>query len=609
MIFKISFLLLVLFISNLSFAQEQDYLWPTDASRHLTSTFGETRSAHYHSGLDIKTWGREGYRVFASKDGVVYRLGVSVEGYGKVIYLKHNDGAITVYAHLQRFNDHLQAYVDSIRMLDYSFEVDLRVEHLNMKVSQGDVIGYTGSTGVGPPHLHFEIRKDEDTPINALRSNLAVKDTIPPTISAMLVFPLSPETTIRNSKFPQLYYPFKDDSGNVSFGTIEANGPIGVAISNFDGANEVTNKYATYEFGLLSQDDTLFYGRLDEFKFEEDDVMFLDRVSDMGAFRRSYQTLYKKDGPANPFYKIVGDHSTINPSDSVTYFSIFAKDYYGNKAHAHFSVDGGNFTSDQYKKNIPGPMHSWFWTEDWVFDGTETIDLKNFKSGVVWDSEKKQHLFGEPDSGKLISRLKPNKTFSFTTPDNKLFIKFASDTFFDTLSVVSYTDYLDGYPYISLQPAIIPARKPFKVEYYMGDDFVEGNKYQLFRIDRTRDRISSVDSKLKGRTIHGYPSTLGEFIIMPDNDPPILRIPKIIKTSYGKWLVHIPVADSLSGINFKDSKAYINGERGILEYDNEEDLMIYYDPDFIPLKENIITLTVFDNAGNEVVQSFRINQM
>ncbi len=603
------FLLFLAFFPSLVLGQAQDYLWPTDASQHLTSTFGETRSAHYHSGLDIKTWGREGYRVFASKDGIVYRLGVSVEGYGKVIYLKHNDGSFTVYAHLQRFNDTLQAHVDSVRMLDYSFETNLMVEHLGIQVSQGDVIGYTGSTGVGPPHLHFEVRDSEDNPINALRTNLRVRDTIAPTFSAMLVFPLSPESTIRGSKFPQLYYPFNDDSGDVSFGTIEANGPIGITVSNFDEANEVTNKYATYELGLLQGKDTLFYERLDQFKFEEDDVMFTDRIPDIGAHRRSYQTLYKKDGPENPFYEIVDTRTSINPSDAIASFTIFAKDYYGNKTEANFWVDGAPSVSTQQNKASPNPMHTRFWTEDWVYDGTEVIDLKNFESGVTWNSEKNQHLYGNPEAEILISRFLPEESYSFTTPNQKLSVTFSPNTFFDTLSVISYTNYLDGFPYINVQPAMIPSRKEFKIEFYLGENFEDGNRYQLFRIDRTRDRITHIDSELKGRTVYGYPSDLGEFIIMPDNEPPVVQTPQIIKTDYGKWVVQISAEDSLSGINFGDSNAFVNGERGILEYDNEEDLLIYYHPQFVPKKENIITLTVFDKAGNKITRSFKVNQM
>ncbi len=606
-----------LFLSEISFGQAQDYLWPTDASQRLTSTFGETRSAHYHSGLDIKTWGREGYKVFASKDGIIYRLGVSVEGYGKVIYLKHDDGEITVYAHLQRFNEPLQAFVDSIRLKDFSFETDLRVEDLGIKVSQGEVIGYTGSTGVGPPHLHFEIRKDENTPINALRSNLNVEDSIAPTISAMLVFPLSETSSVRNNKFPQLYYPSKDDSGNISFGTIKANGPIGITVSNFDEADGVTNKYATYELGLISGVDTLFYERLDKFKFEEDDVMFTDRIPDISAYRRSYQTLYKKDGPPNPFYRIVDPRAYINPGDSISSFTIFAKDFYGNETTAEFQVDGMPVQPLIQKEIILKPIHKWFWTEDWVFDGNQTIDLKNFKHKLshIWDTKKNQYLFGTTETDLalsqllLISRFIPSEPYSFKTPDKELTVRFPSNTFFDTLSVVSYTDSLDGHPYMNIQPTMIPARKEFKIEFYLGDDFEEGNNYQLFRVDRTRDRINYVNSKLIGRTVHGFPSNLGEFIIKPDNKPPVLQTPEIIRTDYGKWLIHITAEDSLSGINFKNSKAFVNGEQGILEYDNEKDLLIYYHPQFIPEKENTITLTVFDNAGNITTQSFKVDQM
>lgn len=503
----------------------------------------------------------------------------------------------------------LQAYVDSVRMLDYSFETNLIVEHLGIKVSQGEVIGYTGSTGVGPPHLHFEVRNSEDNPINALRTNLRVQDTIAPTISAMLVFPLSPETTIRGSKFPQLYYPFKDDSGNVNFGTIEANGPIGITVSNYDEANEVTNKYATYELGLVQGQDTLFYERLDQFKFTEDDVMFMDRIPDMGAYRRSYQTLYKKDGPPNPFYKIVDTRTSINPGDSIASFMVFAKDYYGNKTEASFWVDGASSITPLSNKVSLSSMHRWYWTEDWVYNGADVINLKNFEQGISWHSEKDQYLFGNPEAGILVSRLNPNEPYSFSTPNRKLSVTFVSDTFFDTLTVASYTDYLDGHPYMNIQPAMIPSRKEFKIEFYLGEDFEIETRYQLFRIDRTRDRITHVESELKGRTIHGFSSDLGEFIIMPDNEPPVLETPKITRTDYGKWLVLVSAEDSLSGINFRDSNVYVNGERGILEYDNEEDLLIYYHPKFAPQKENIITLTVFDKAGNKTTESYRINQM
>lgn len=590
------------------FAQAQDYLWPTDASQYLTSTFGETRSAHFHSGLDIKTWGREGYRVFASKDGVVYRLGVSVKGYGKVIYLKHSDGSFTVYAHLQRLNDDLQAYVDSIRMLDYSFEVDLYVENEGFEVKKGDVIGFTGSTGVGPPHLHFEIRDKFNEPINALRSNLFVQDSIPPTISALIAVPLDLTSSIRNSNYPQIYYPTKSSTGTLDFGVIESTGPLGLTVSTFDEADGVTNKYAVYELGLIHQGDTLFYERLDQFRFEEDDLMFLDRIPALGASRRSYQTLYKKDGPENPFYQILDPRAIINPSDSIAHFRIFARDFYGNETQATLVVDGSYIPTSKAVDNSPKPPHLWhYWTENWLTTNSETIDLKTFSFGQVWDESKNQKIFPLNGISSIWSRINPDVAYSLHTPNKKLAIDFSAHSFFDTLTVVAHTGIFEDFPYFNIQPSTIPSRNDFNVQFYLDDsEFELNNTYQLYRIDRLRDRMVYVESKLIGRTVHAWPSELGEFLIMPDNDPPVIEEYRLEKTSFGKWFVYINALDSLSGINFKESEIYVNGIRGIVEYDNEEDILIYYHPEFEPQKENIMSVKIKDKAGNIFTSSYQL---
>lgn len=587
-------------------AQEQEYLWPTDASPFLTSTFGETRSAHFHSGLDIKTWGREGYKVFASKDGVVYRLGVSVEGYGKVIYLKHADGTSTVYAHLQRFNTELQSYIDSLRLKDFSFEIDVQVDNEGLYVKQGAVIGYTGSTGVGPPHLHFEIRDPSGIPINALSTNLAVEDSIPPTLSALIAVPLSKETTIRGSKYPQTYYPSKTDNGEIDFGTIQASGPIGLMISTFDEAEGVTNKYAVFELLLSQETDTLFYQQLDQFSFDEADLMFNDRFPAFGVSRRSYQVLFQKEGPKNPFYKSVTPESSIIPDTSTTHYTITATDYYGNATLASVRVNG-SYTDPSGKKELRNEaIQNWYWENDWAFTGEEVISLKDPSLGIAWNQELNQQLFTFNDNEYLWTRVQPDKNLTFSDPSGNLKLQFLKNTFFDTLTVSVGTGTLDGHHYLNIQPGMIPARAEFKIEYYLEDYFDPDSRYQLFRIDRARDEIKYVDSKQIGRTIHGYPSALGEFLIMKDNDPPKIDFPKIIETPYRKWLVHIPIEDSLSGIDFESTTIFVNGIQGIAEYDNEEDLLIYYHPSFVPKKENLVTITTSDRAGNTITESFRV---
>ncbi len=602
----LSFTLLICVVSLGVHAQPQGYLWPTDASPYLTSTFGETRSAHFHAGLDIKTWGREGYRVLASKDGVVTRLGIAVDGYGKVIYLQHEDGTSTVYAHLQRFNNELQSYIDSLRLKDYSFEIDVQVEDAGFYVEQGEVIGYTGSTGVGPPHLHFEIRDPNGIPFNALETNLVVQDSIPPTLSALIAVPLSKETIIRGSKYPQTYYPTKNEYGEVDFGTIEASGPVGLMISTFDEAEGVTNKYAVYELMLSDKIDTLFYQKIDQFSFEETDLMFNDRFPAFGASRRSYQVLFEKEGPENPFYKIVDPRSSIDIIDSVASFTISATDYYGNSVNASVRVDGSSSNSSLQIEPRKEPIQNWYWNNDWAFTGEAVISLTDSSIGTSWNQTLNQQLLNVDGNEYLWTRIYPNQSLTFSDPTGNLKLKFLEDSFFDAVTVSAYTGKLDGYHYLNIQPGMIPSRSEFKIEYYLEDDFDSESRYQLFRIDRARNEIRYVDSKQIGRTIHGYPSALGEFLVMPDNQPPVIEFPKVIDTSYGKWLLHIPVEDPISGIDFESATISVNGIQGIAEYDNEEDLLTYYNPSFLPKKENLVTITISDRAGNTITESFRV---
>ena len=78
---------------------------PLDIPIVLAGTFGELRSAHFHSGIDLKTQQKEGLNVYTSAEGYVSRIKVSNWGYGKAVYIDHPNGYTTVYAHLNKFND------------------------------------------------------------------------------------------------------------------------------------------------------------------------------------------------------------------------------------------------------------------------------------------------------------------------------------------------------------------------------------------------------------------------------------------------------------------------------------------------------------------------
>ena len=72
-----NFLLLFL-LSNVLYAQSQypqDYFRnPLDITLVLSGTFGELRSSHFHAGLDIKTQGKQGLKVYSDAEGYISRI-------------------------------------------------------------------------------------------------------------------------------------------------------------------------------------------------------------------------------------------------------------------------------------------------------------------------------------------------------------------------------------------------------------------------------------------------------------------------------------------------------------------------------------------------------
>ena len=98
-----------------------------------------------HHGVDYAA--PTGTPVKTIGDGVVIERAYQANGAGNYIKVKHNAVYTTTYMHLSRFAQGIQK---------------------GSRVSQGDVIGYVGSTGLSTgPHLDFRVHKNNE-PINPL---------------------------------------------------------------------------------------------------------------------------------------------------------------------------------------------------------------------------------------------------------------------------------------------------------------------------------------------------------------------------------------------------------------------------------------------------------
>src|SRR5947207_7045079 len=98
------FLLLIFAACQSSIAQQPLFCDPLEIPIQLSANFGDIREDHFHTGIDIRTHEKIGYKVYAAADGYVSRIKVSPYGYGKVLYVTHPNGYMTVYGHLDHFS-------------------------------------------------------------------------------------------------------------------------------------------------------------------------------------------------------------------------------------------------------------------------------------------------------------------------------------------------------------------------------------------------------------------------------------------------------------------------------------------------------------------------
>ena len=175
-------ILLVILFFNVH-AWTQDYTWPTNLGKHLSSNFGEFRTTGYHQGLDIKTKGSIGHPVFAVSDGYISRIVSNFSGFGRALYLTLDDDQTAVYGHLSKFTPRLEDRLIKQQEKNQSYISNIFLSPEEFKFKKGDIIAYSGNTGFSfGPHLHFEIRNKKGQTLNPLTSGLSQADRLAPLI-------------------------------------------------------------------------------------------------------------------------------------------------------------------------------------------------------------------------------------------------------------------------------------------------------------------------------------------------------------------------------------------------------------------------------------------
>ena len=542
-----------LFISNINFgiSQEIDFHTPIDAPFDLSGTFGEFRS-RFHTGIDFKSRGVQGQKIFSIEDGYVSRIEVNNYGYGKVIYIDHLNGFTSVYAHLKNFNPELDEYIKSELYKSKRNSIKKFPKTNQLRINKGEVIGYSGNTGRSfGPHLHFEIRdtKSQDA-INPLMFNYTYKDDERPIIRGLYIINEN-NSLVRNSPIRKKVKKINDSTYTVD--DFEYNGKIGIGLDIYDiQYKNLYNQNGVYKVELFIDSILKYSYKMDKIKFSENHYkkIMYDYLS-LAQKNKKVLKIYTPRNSDLSFLKNNKFNGIIN-SDSIRDNSLLVRvsDWNGNSSSIKFNLKANDSISRRSSYN-----------------GIEILTNQNY-----------------------------------TLNKNSSIIEIGKNTFYDDLLMnISYqSDTLNLGKEKDPFRSSIRIKLPHKIS-----DTLELRQSFVGKI--INGKISYISSKKNKSYIYANTSSLGEYIISKDTLKPDIKPINFKKKSNIKVknTLKLRLKDDLSGI--KNYSSYFNGNWALFEYEPKSNMIFHNLSDgIIKDGENELIIKYEDGVGNKGVYQTKV---
>lgn len=396
----------------------------------LAGNFGECRPGHFHSGLDIKTMGRENLPVHAAAEGYISRIKTEPGGFGHALYIRHPNGYTTLYAHLNDFAGPIQKYLRQKQYELQRWDVDLQLSPTQFPVKKGQQIAWSGNTGGSTaPHLHFEIRNTQtEHPLNPELFGMPVKDNIAPVPTIVAVYDLlhgiynhAPQE-YRLRKKGNTYMPLKD--------TLQSDALInGIGLDVNDFMNGSHNTLAFYTAKLYMDEQLQCSVRLDDIGYDE--TRYVNAYADYSTKKlegKWIQCLFELPGnQLDHIYELNAIRGGLDLKDRATHkIRIALEDGMGNKSNISFYLRySGKANKDSLCNIFHAGQMNLFEHPNVKFklDETELYDNMCFKLNSIPDDASTfsdKYMIGTPNvpvHHYFDLYIKPNKPIPFALRD------------------------------------------------------------------------------------------------------------------------------------------------------------------------------------------------
>lgn len=619
-------LLLFLFFSGITvLAQENPYLFPVRPGQqnYLSGTMGEMRGAHFHAGMDIKTGGVTGYKIYASADGYISRIKVEGGGYGNALYIEHPHlGTTTVYGHLESFSEPIADYVLQEQYRRKSFAIDLYPDKNMLKVAKGDVIALSGNSGSSAgPHLHYEIRDNRQRPMNPLNYGFSeIKDNISPVVQKVALKTLNKDSRIDHQFGLFEFTPSRLNNTYEMSKPIEVYGDIGVMLMGYDQLNGATNKNGIPYLSMSMNGKQVIDIKIDKIPFSAARNVLCYREYELHATeKKSFRKLFIDDGNELDVYTRQENRGIISIRDTLLHqLTIEVSDAHGNKSVAKLQLKGTlpSVTADKVPAGFR-PFRQKIVDNTLVFMGKKAETngyfahvfanrMEHEVSPAYYVNEYSVYLWdlrtGLPDSIELcgekiypgLEMMVPSET-EFRYFKDEFDLHFYHKTLFDTLYLK--TDYIDeivdNREVFEISEDIYPLNRNMKISLKPRLEYKPKNKVSAYYTTDFKN-FSYQGGEWKGNRFEFLTRTLGKYTLLADTIPPEIRVSQQDRDAFRCF-----ITDTLSGVaNFE---LRINGEWVLLNHDPKYNYLwtekLHKNKDF----EGNLELKVRDNVNNEKI--------